>query len=252
MSNFQMPIDEPREIIPRLGKKEHWEEGRSAFELAAAWMNARGIPDRVRQVLDQASEWRQAELLDAIFERETQMPGQGRASQTDLLGIVRLRDGNAVLAVEGKVDEPFGDPVSVWLQGEPRPKADETDKDKAMRDRSRRNRLRRLSGLREVLGIDPVGSGHLHYQLFHRTYAALIEAQRFRYARAVMMVHSFHLPDSGSVAGFEAFRAFSKEIGIPVVKPDSISDPKRLVGVELRLGWVSDRLFSDSNRAAGR
>lgn len=32
----------------------------------------------------------------------------GVLDETDLLAIVRLQSGNAVLAVEGKVDEPFG------------------------------------------------------------------------------------------------------------------------------------------------
>src|SRR5689334_18418289 len=98
-----MPIEQPEEIKPRLGKLTHWKEGRSAYELAAAWMRVGGIPDRVREVLDQAPEWRHAELLDAIFERETNLPGQGGGSQTDLLAVIRLIDGNAILAVEGKV-----------------------------------------------------------------------------------------------------------------------------------------------------
>ena len=39
MPNFQIAIEEPDEIIPRLGKKElHWKKGRSAYELSTSWM----------------------------------------------------------------------------------------------------------------------------------------------------------------------------------------------------------------------
>jgi hypothetical protein len=44
MPNFQIAIEKPEEIIPRLGKPElHWKKGRSAYELATAWMEAGGI-----------------------------------------------------------------------------------------------------------------------------------------------------------------------------------------------------------------
>ena len=84
MANFQMPIEEPKEIIPRLGKEGHWQQEPSAFELATSWMKAKRIPDRVRQVLDQAPDWRQAELLDAIFERKTEMPGRGGSATAQI------------------------------------------------------------------------------------------------------------------------------------------------------------------------
>ena len=126
MPNFQIAIEKPEEIIPRLGKPElHWMKGRSAFELSTSWMRAGDIPQSVRSVLDQAPEWWDAKLLEAIFERETVLGGQGRPSQTDLLGIVALKGGNAILGVEGKVDEPFGELVGEWRNGEPKEKPSE-------------------------------------------------------------------------------------------------------------------------------
>ena len=244
MANFQMPIKEPEEIKVRLGKREHWKVGRSAFELSTAWMTAGGIPQSVRSVLDQAPEWHAAELLDAIFERETVLPGQGRPSQTDLLGIVALKDGNAILGVEGKVDEPFGELVGEWRKGGPKEKPGEKSAAKAQRERSKKNRANRLDALCALLDVDPRGVDKLYYQLFHRTCAAIYEAKRFGYKRAVMLVHSFaERPAPPAMpACFDDFSAFTRALGMLITSPGSISPPKLCDGIEVRLAWVSDKV----------
>jgi hypothetical protein len=241
MPAFHIRIERPDEVIPRLGKRERdWKKGRSAYELATAWMGANNLPPRVRAVLAQAPEWQAAELLDCFFERETTLPGRGRRSQTDLLGVVRLEDGNAILAVEGKVDEPFGPRVADWLGGEPAGPGDERSEDS--RERSRMNRRDRLAQLCAVLQVDPTSVGSLYYQLFHRTYASIYEARRFGCKRAVMLVHSFaERPEAPSTpAGFDDFRDFTQRVGMPILVPDSISSPKLCNGIELRLAWLSD------------
>lgn len=139
MPNFQIAIERPEEIIPRLGKQElHWKKGRSAYELATSWMTVKSFPSPVMAVLEQTGEWRGAVLLEAIFERETALGSRGRPSQTDLLAVVALPTGNAILGVEGKVDEPFGPKVRDWLGGT-----------------ENSNRHRRLNVLCETLDVDP-------------------------------------------------------------------------------------------------
>lgn len=241
MSNFHVHIKEPQEIIPRLGKGErHWKQGRSAYELSAKWMQAGGIPLAVKAVLEKIPEWRPVQLLDGIFERETDLPGRGRPSQTDLLAIVQLEAGNAILAVEGKVDEPFGPLVDDWLTG--RVEAEGTTAERVSEDGSSNRRIR-LSGLCKTLSVDPDAVGKLHYQLFHRTSAALYEAERFGYRRAAMLVHSFaSVPAApSSPAGFAQFQAFAQAVGMPVANPNTISPAKLCNGIEMRLAWVSDR-----------
>jgi hypothetical protein len=153
MGSFHIPIEMPEEIIPRLAKQElHWKKGRSDLELSNAWMQADGLPPSVKTVIEQAPEWRSAALLEGIFERETDLPGRGKKSQTDLLAILALKDGNAILAVEGKVDEPFGPLVDQWLAG--------------AKDQNRSNRL---AGLCATLGMDFKTAAGLPYQLLHRT-----------------------------------------------------------------------------------
>jgi hypothetical protein len=225
MGSFQISIERPEEIIPRLGKQElHWKKGRSAFELSTAWMRATGIPESVRNTIEQAAEWRGAKFLEGIFERETKLPGKGRPSQTDLLTVVALQDGNAIIGVEGKVDEPFGPLTEEWL-GEAKDQ----------------NRLERLNALCSTLGVEQNAVSGLYYQLIHRTCAAIYEAKRFGYQRAIMLVHSFApSPDMSSPACFAEFSTFSKAVQMPVLKPGSISASTICENIEVRLAWVSD------------
>jgi hypothetical protein len=221
MVNFQISIERPEEIIPRLGKQElHWKKGRSAYELATSWMAAKSFPASVKGVLSHADEWREAVLLEAIFERETELGSRGRPSQTDLLAVVSLPIGNAILGIEGKVDEPFGSKVRDWLG-----------------DGENTNRHDRLNRLCETLGVDPAVTGDLFYQLFHRTCATIYEARRFRYEQGLMLVHSF----SETGAWFDEFAAFSNAVGMGVARPGMVSSPKLCGDVKMRLGWVSDK-----------
>jgi len=251
MPNFHIAIEKPEEIIPRLGKPDlHWKKGQSAFELSTAWMRARGFPPSVRSVFDNASEWDGAELLEGIFERETFLPGLGRPSQTDLLGIIALKDGNAIPGVEGKVDEPFGELVGEWRKGGPKETPGEKSAAKAQRERSKKNRTNRLVALCALLDVDHGSADKLFYQLLHRTCATIYEAQRFRYPRAVMLVHSFATPttSSGLPAGFEDFSLFAEAVGMPIPRPGSISSVKQCGGVEVRLGWASDQIVGGESR----
>lgn len=241
MAGFHIAIEKPDEIVPRLGKQKlHWKKGRSAFELSTVWMRATGIPDPVRAVLDQAPEWRNATLLEGLFEHETSLPGKGRRSQTDLLAILALADSNGVLGVEGKFDEPFGLLVEEWLNQMEVPGLDFDAANLMVRQANRRSRL---EGLCATLSIDPRAASHLYYQLIHRTCAAIYEAKRFRYRDAIMLVHSFDGPadPSREPACFDEFKKFALAVGLPISDPGSISAPKLCDGVNLRLAWVSDK-----------
>jgi hypothetical protein len=224
MSGFHILALRPEDIIPRLGKGEfHWKRGRSAYELSYRWMEAQGFPESVRSVLALAPNWSEARILDAFFERETQLRSRGRPSQTDLLLLVRMSAGNGVIAVEGKVDEPFGLPVRDWLSNGTEPEG--------------AGRKARLESLCTTLGLVPDASKTLFYQLLHRTAAAIYEAKDYEFSHAIMLVHSF----SPNNACFAEFAQFADAMGLPVKTPNSISSAKNCDGVELRLAWVSDQ-----------
>ncbi|HEX4520597.1 MAG TPA: HD domain-containing protein [Gaiellaceae bacterium] len=79
---------------------KHWKPEHSAYELPHAWVAADGLPAEIDAVL--RSRFGPCELVEGIFEKETSLPGGNRASQTDLLALVRSPDGYVVVGVEAR------------------------------------------------------------------------------------------------------------------------------------------------------
>ncbi|MCP4317681.1 MAG: hypothetical protein GY789_17100 [Hyphomicrobiales bacterium] len=216
--NCANEIKKPEDVIPFLAKGEgDWQKGYSAYELAHSWVLAGDIPNTVRAVLNTAPAYQGAELIEGIFERKTDLGTPGRPSQTDLLALVRLREGRAVIGVEGKVDEPFGPLVREWRDGSP-------------------GKERRLAHLCETLGLNPDAVDELRYQLIHRTAAAIYETERHGWGRALMLVHSF----SRKRTSLDDFLAFASAIGHAIRDVGIVSPPIMREGIELRLAWVAD------------
>lgn len=216
---FSVPLRFPEDVVSHLAQGErHWRDGYSAKELAYAWATANGFPRSVRIVLDACPDYRGAELIDGFFEREVDLRSAGEPTHTDLMLVVAMRDQLAVIAVEGKVEEPFGEIVTEWLKKGGR-------------------REPRLRGLCAALGIEMDAAMPLRYQLLHRTAAAVFEAQRYRVRQAMMLVHSF----SGKDSSFADFQAFASVLDIPVNAVGEVSGPRTCEGLRLRLGWVADR-----------
>jgi hypothetical protein len=214
-----VPLRAADDVIPHLGKPQHWKQGRSAKSLADCWFQANDIPPKVRAVLAQSSVLANVELLDCWLERQTDL-GDGRSShsQTDLLAVLGCGDELAVLGIEAKVDESFGPLVSEWM---------------ADGSIGKRKRLDKLCNLFEIVDGE-VGS--LRYQLFHRTAAAIIEARRYRSQRAIMIVQSF----CPKATGLADCKAFFDAIGLQGLRQDGLVGPKMFDGVELWAGWASD------------
>jgi hypothetical protein len=212
----------PEDVIPHLGKGElHWRDGYSAKAVCESWFNANDIPQSVRRVLDGADEYQDAQLVDAWLERCTHLPwGRGNPTQTDLLAVLAVGDELAVLAIEAKVRESFGPYVKDWL-------AEGGD-----------NREELLCGLCDLLDLKTEAASELRYQLLHRTVAAVLEAKRYRARHAAMVVQSF-CPDH---TGLSDFQSFAQAMGYGQVDADSISSPKTLGSVHLRVGWAADRI----------
>jgi hypothetical protein len=190
----------------------HWRAGYSARMLAERWTSGADLPPEVAALMDPPTT-----LLYAIPEYGVPVPGRGADSQCDLLALVRSGGHIGVVAVEGKVDEPFGPTVGDWL---------------ADGGANRRDRLLGLCGLLDC-GADPPPD--LRYQLFHRTAAAVVEARRIGASLAAAIVHSFS-PTHRWLADFEAFAAY---LGQQATR-GTATDRQLSDGLTLRLGWASD------------
>lgn len=192
MKHIYVPADSPEDWRRLLAEPEkQWRAGYSARLLAECWQAAEGFPAEVQALLSGAAEpaLRKLELLLAIPEYQVALPGGGRPSQNDLFALGRAADGQlAVLMVEGKVAEPFGDTLETWLR------------------RASPGKLARLEFLCQALGLSNPPPGALRYQLLHRTVSAILEAQRFNAAYALMVVHSFS-PEQAWLADYQAFLA---------------------------------------------
>lgn len=221
ISRLHVPLIEPEDVVRHLGKQEwDWKEGRSAHALANLWHSANALPATIKSILASHPIFRSAELIDAFLERQVDLGTAGRHSQTDLLAIVGLEDQLAILAVEGKAGEPFGNEyVHQWLDGS-------------------ENKVRRLTGLCETLGV-PVGSTHhIRYQLLHRSVSAILEARRYRSKAAVVLVQSF-AQDKGSFADFSEFL---RVMGIKKeASPGVLLGPTFCNGVSVYFGWVDEK-----------
>ena len=173
---------------------KHWKVGRSARTLAHCWEAAAGLPPEVAEALDASGIPALAQLtfIAGFPEHEVPLPGGRRASQTDVFVIARGDMGLVSMAIEGKVDEPFGPTVSEWLSGDPSV-----------------GRLARLAYLTKLLGCEDQEIGHLRYQLLHRTASAIIEAERLGAPTSAMLVHTW----AGANEGRDDFEAFVLAMG---------------------------------------
>ena len=211
MSKILTPTTSPLDWKALLADPEkHWQWGYSAMSAALAWEAAKGLPAEIATIFGP-----ETELLLAIPEHKVPMPGRGRESQCDVFALARSGGDTIAIAVEAKVNEPFGPTVGEWL-------VDASD-----------GKKERLSAICSLLGCAPPPS-HLRYQLFHRTAAAVIEATRFKTDRAAMVVQSFSQTDKW----FDEFAAFAGHLGVEVTRGHG-SHLTLPSGIGLTLAWVT-------------
>jgi len=195
-----------------------WRSGYSARTLAHCWESADGFPPEVQKafVCSGLPEFGQLELLLAFPEHKVYMPPMNsHPSQNDLF--VLARDGKRELVsimVEGKVSESFDRTVGEWNPSETRGKT------------------LRFEFLQNLLGLQEIPS-HIRYQLLHRSASAILEAQRFNAASAIMLVHSF----SPTAAWLEDYQAFAALFGVHA-EEGILHFVKEVGNIRFFLAWV--------------
>ncbi len=214
MSRIYLPATSAEQWAQFLAEPvKHWRQGYSARTLAYSWQEADGFPAEVASVL--STQFPATELLLAMPEHKVALLGGSRSSQSDIWVLARSEGDLISIAVEGKVSETFGPTVQEWQIDSSSGKA---------------SRLAYLLGL---LGLSSVPD-KTRYQLLHRTASAIIEAQRFNAAHAVMLVHSF----SQSSEWFQDYAAFVSLMGGGSAVENSIVSVGSRSGVSLHLAWV--------------
>lgn len=211
MSNILIPSRGPDDWQQFLADpQKQWKRGYSAMAAALSWEAAQGLPPEIAAMLGE-----RATLLFAIPEHKVALPGGRGESQCDVFALVRAGDETIAVAVEAKVNEPFGPSVADWMVD------------------ASAGKTERIAFIRDLLGLPDGPIGHIRYQLLHRTAAAVLEAARFKTDRAAMIVQSF----SQEHRWFEDFAAFTGLLGLDAVR----GKPLRHVlpsGKPLDLGWA--------------
>ena len=216
MNKFFVPTTSPLDWRRLLAEPDkHWKSGRSAKTLAYSWEESQGFPSEVLTVLGASAPFADIEMLVAIPEHQVPLPGGTRPSQSDIWVLARTDSALVSIAVEGKVEEPFGPTLDEWFA------------------EGSQGKETRLTFLREQLELPEVPPGSVRYQFLHRTASAVIEAKRFHAAHAVLLVHSF----SQSYEWFSDYAAFATLFGAEVGVNRLVSVGER-GGVSLHLCWV--------------
>ena len=212
MTRIFVPSRGPEDWRRLLASPEtQWRAGFSAMAAALSWEAAKGLPPEIAAILGPG-----AELLLAIPEHKVSLPGGGRASQCDVFALVRTTDGTVAVAIEAKVNEPFGPTVGEWLKG------------------ASAGKIARLDAIRSLLGLPDGPLDHLRYQLLHRSAAAVIEATRFGTDHAAMIVQSF----SQEHRWLEDFATFAKTLGHEARRAAPLQH-ELPTGQTLILGWAT-------------
>ncbi|MFC1961204.1 DUF6946 family protein [Chloroflexota bacterium] len=198
--------------------EKQWRTGYSARSMAYSWEAAKGFPAEIDKLLKQSGydAFEQVELLLAIPEYKVPLPGGGRASQNDVFAIGRDGGGQLVtMAVEGKVQEPFGPTLADWDAS------------------SSPGKQERLAFLQDTLGLPGNLPDEVRYQLLHRTASAVIEAKRFNASTAMMIVHSFSQEDHW----FEEYQYFLSLFG-QEARVGQLVKLNEIDGITLYTGWA--------------
>lgn len=219
MSKIYLPSAGPSDWQQLLAEPDkQWKTGYSARSMAHCWEAADGLPREIEQLFTMSADFehQQPELLLAIPEHKVPLPGGRRESQNDVFALVRCADQTVAMAVEGKVNEPFGPTLAEWLEN------------------PSEGKRTRLAYLQDLLGLPGDLPDGLRYQLLHRTASAVIEAHRFKTDCAAMIVHSF----SQERIWFDAYEQFNEVLGLS--KNSGELGLTRLPdGLPLYLGWAT-------------
>lgn len=232
-----------------------WVDGRSAKEVARAWLAGGGnrLPEEVENALKGNKNYGPTQSWIAEPEAKLRFDGfAGEPRNSDLAVHVKDKAGDYILAVEAKADESFGDTIKKATQAAiARLKAN-----------PRSNGLKRIHQLKAaILGRNPddeEADSIIRYQLLTACAGALCEAERKNYSRALVLIHEFitdRTEDRKHKINAEDLNEFAREIShneISMIEPGIIYGPIHVPGhpilkskIDLYIGKVFRNIRSN-------
>jgi hypothetical protein len=190
-SRSGMPIADletwQREAGPAGGDRQ-WQDGRSAKELARAWVGGGAGPEDLAALLAGDTRLKGLTIDSAVAEARTPFDAYaGGACNHDLLIAGHCDSSPVRIGLEAKADEPYGQTVAEY---ESRARRD-------LEAGTPSNALKRVHGLIEDLTSVEAHShnlGHLRYQLFTAVAGTLAAAKPGE--AAIFVVHEFATPQT--------------------------------------------------------
>ena len=211
IDNWQALLSEP---------DKHWRTGYSAMMMAQSWEKADGLPPEITSAFTQSGDdnFNNLELILAIPEYQTHLKGGPRPSQSDVFALLRSENCLIAVTIEGKARENFGPTLDQWQNGV-----------------SEKGAGKRLSHIRNYIGLEKPIPGHIRYQLLHRTASAVIEARRFHCKAAAMLVQSF--VESNIENHFDDYKRFIDLYGVVAMR-DRLMFLTDISGISLYTAWI--------------
>lgn len=210
-------LDEWFKLAPPARGKEHWKDGRSAKELAKAWMGSLSaqMPAELKDLLLSHLDTRDFVPAWAIPEYKTKLDHlRGSGRHHDLVVMGETNALKTLISIEAKVDEPFGERIAAYLS-------------RSIRNNPRSQVPSRIDNLsRAIFGSQNIGV--LRYQLLYAVAATLIEAKNRAAAMAAFIVHEF-VPygkrTKRALQNEESLQAFVKMLTGDTLKNGQLTGP---------------------------
>lgn len=167
-------------------KEEQWKDGRSAKELAKAWINDKG--KYLEILIDSKDEFEGIKFIIGTPEYESKFDEyKGKGRYHDLLVIAEDKEGDILISVEAKVDEGFGEIIKDYYL---------TQVSKRIEGSSTKapDRIENLLANVFKRKVNK-GAFDLRYQLLHAIAGTVAEANKRNISRAIFVVNTFRPRD---------------------------------------------------------
>ena len=175
-------IDTWYQYAPPAQKKKHWQDYRSAKELAKAWCRTGKVlcPKEITNLLSQRADTRGFEIEQAVAKMQIKFDQyRGGRRNADLAMWGRSKKKKIAITVEAKADESYGKTIGNVLA--------------VAKKNNKSNLAKRINQLSKgILGSNRYKSVEsLRYQLFHALAATAVLAKEKQARLGILVIHEF-------------------------------------------------------------